>query len=77
MHTRDQHIEMIKDQDRWPMWPRLPVKRPSATGLQLGWIFAETTTVILANLYEDHTPTTPQIVYPNAEAVYAAGWRVD
>jgi hypothetical protein len=81
MNTRND-AAFIRDTDRWPCWPRLPVKRmkPGATWPELGLILAgQLTTVILAGLYDapEKISGAETVHYGSVEGVIADGWVVD
>ena len=79
------HVIMMKDPDRWPTWPRLPlVKRDGshAVGFLLNTVLegAHTDpTVYIGNLFNARldVETCPCIQYASFEALYDDGWRVD
>jgi hypothetical protein len=66
-------LQFMKDPDRWPRWPLLPVKRGTQMGLML-----EHPRVYLRNLW-DSTPLADveSIKYDTYESVIADGWIVD
>ena len=75
-------VDFMQLQDRWPMWPRLPLKRYHDHGLELGTIYGTlegplVPRVYLANIYEAIDDQTPSIIYDRFEAIAADGWRVD
>ena len=76
---RDQarQAEMIRNEDAWPMWPRLPMKKPGtwdvavivpSPGKQIA--------LIEGNMYMI-TPESEVTVFDDVQAVWDAGWRVD
>jgi hypothetical protein len=74
----EEDVAMIKNPDRWPKWPFLPMTRePNGVGLlrQEGQGYV----VILANLFTtlEAKLKANSIKYASAEAVVADGWRVD
>lgn len=79
--TRD--IDMIRDPDKWPRFPVLPVVRKQDEAVILcttleGNLEGEIT-LYFWNLWDTAAKLkdAKQITYPNAEAVVADGWRVD
>lgn len=75
-------LEKIKDQDSWPIWPILPLKRKdnSLQNKNLGFLHVQTPLVIY-HAYIFDLPATlegvPQTKYESIEALLADGWRVD
>jgi hypothetical protein len=76
----------------WPAWPLLPlVRRRPGRAEEYGFLFDlrkfnhpenSTSTVFLGNIFEmpanrQELLRLPQEDYADAEAVYAAGWRID
>lgn len=81
-------LEMIKAQDEWPHWPRLPVKNKALAddgyykvGIIYGSIPGEPQPIVyLVNLWDDNPElilTAEKIEYPNLQAMLDAGWVVD
>jgi len=85
--TQDQRreLDLVNDEDRWPHWPVLPVKRYREGDMpDLGVIVAGRSTVYLVNLFQLQTgPLGPQLEgvekrdYANREALIADGWIGD
>lgn len=81
------NAKMIKDQDSWPQWPFLPVKRRAVGGgfPETGLIAADPDyrkgiiNVYKANLFNlPQDPTgVEKITYQTVDAVLADGWVVD
>ena len=84
------NLEMMRDRGNWPMWPVLPVKRPSTTGygfpdcgLMVAWE-GNLTTVFHASMFElksgafkEVFGSLPHTRYTDYEAILDAGWVVD
>lgn len=83
---RDVNLEFMRDPDKWPLWPILPLKRrsniagiPPETGFMAGgWPGI----VYRGNLHEVKTGMNlndhfSRSEFLSLEAVVAAGWRVD
>jgi len=85
--TQDQRreLELVNDEDRWPHWPVLPVKRHREGDMpDLGVIVAGRSTVYLVNLFQLRAgPLGPQLEgverkhYADREALIADGWVGD
>lgn len=80
--TEQDHAAMIADEDRWPCWPRLPVKRytDNSAWPEIGVVIAgEKTTVRLATLFDDKATLLAATtkVYPSIDAMLIDGWIVD
>jgi hypothetical protein len=73
------HVAFMKDQDKWPTWPRLPIKRKRSEGWpELGLLIGGAgPNVYLANLFEKAIDTTKVIEYDSYEDLFNEGWRVD
>lgn len=80
---REDHKWMILNQDAWPQWPRLPVKRTSAEPM-----FGIIPGTGLASDYEDGAPIKVltgvmflppegEIAYETVDALLDDGWEVD
>ena len=77
-NNTDKHLDMMKNPDRWPVWPLLPlIKGKDEVGVLLQSEGAYI--VVLANLYmmPKSVDQAPQIKYGSAEAIVADGWIVD
>ena len=77
-NTMNKHLDMMKNPDRWPVWPLLPlIKGKDEVGVLLQSEGAYI--VVLANLYmmPKSLDLAPQIKYDSAEAIVADGWIVD
>lgn len=78
-HTMTDHITMMKTPDLWPSF-RLPLTRPMPAGGgpfddQGIMVAGEGCKVFVGNMFLGWTGET--IEYPDMEAIYDAGWRVD
>ncbi len=80
------HLAMVKDQDRWPCWPYLPVKRrdKNMESKNLGILWIGTGGLIVHHTYLFGMPKTieefkamPKTEYQTHEAMLADGWEVD
>lgn len=87
------HLEMMRDANRWPVWPLLPVqhvsrKEPDGCGMNLLGFMCEAgmtgqaaPKVYVGSMYfrteGKRLEELPVEDYPNLEAVIAAGWRVN
>ena len=75
-------LAMMRDSNRWPLWPRLPVKRPKGDGQmpELGVMLHDrgkaAPRIYLASVYEDLSKVAVK-EYASLEAVVADGWQVD
>lgn len=80
-------LDHLRDQDHWPNWPILPVKRRNgfdfADRASFGVVVADRLTVFLVGMYEipagnlfETLRNVEKIDYPSLEAL-AAEWRVD
>jgi len=73
--------ERILNQDAWPLWPRLPMKRRKKTGLpDLGFILADDLYGPI-KLYKGPVFAAPQSLrtqeFSSLDALLAAGWVGD
>ncbi|MBI2851974.1 MAG: hypothetical protein HYX84_02555 [Chloroflexi bacterium] len=71
------HIQMLKDEDRWPRWPVLPMirRRDGECGLVVA---GRGPTIYLANLFQlDKLPSAEKISFASYEDMVDAGWEVD
>lgn len=82
-HLRAKSLEFLRNPDRWPLWPRLPLKRGEQNS-ELGVLFAQDETdlpirVWRCSLYDRIDPkTTPSYEYISFEELLDEGkWRVD
>lgn len=71
----------IRDDDSWPNWPLLPIKRPKKDE---GWpetaliTAGEKTVVIHAGMFDGQgIHDAKRTSYDSIEALVADGWRVD
>lgn len=73
--------EMILDQDSWPWWPMLPMKRKnnSLEDKNLGVLLSDKMTIY--HFYMFDAPKTlvnvPKTEYTDVDALLADGWRID
>ena len=73
---------MMGSPDRWPLWPRLPVKQRGSRGPDgfpnMGLIWEDNLQPfkIYTGAWQNH-PTGPFIEYENAAAAVDDGWVVD
>ena len=74
--TRKAHLEMMQNENRWPVWPFLPLIRGDEVGVLIAGRGA---TVYRVNLFEmaGKLATAEQIHYLSLEVVAADGWMVD
>lgn len=81
---RVQDLEMMKSPDRWPMWPKLPIKKPGSWDDKSHGYLINTSLkddkvepkVYLATIFEVHNSDKFQ-EYANLEALLDDGWTVD
>jgi hypothetical protein len=83
MNERDD-LAMMRDPDRWPVWPQLPIKRnkdgaPLELGRLLNTSLKDDTVAPIVRLGTIFEPwsNAETIEYPDLEAVVADGWIVD
>lgn len=80
---RDSHVAMMRDEDSWPHWPILPLKRrvDGSGWPEVAVMFGDTdngqVAVYLSSMFQPITTSTPKLVYDSHEAAYADGWRID
>lgn len=80
--TETDDLKMMADDTRWPLWPRLPIKR-TVDGKQQFAVLAFGVTrdgqrvIYHANAFDKWKPETPHTIYDSHEAILADGWRVD
>jgi hypothetical protein len=77
-------VDAMTDLGSWPLWPYLPVRRPTWNGSsQLGFLYATGAPVVyLENLftytkYPVAMDSLEVAVYDSAEDLVADGWRID
>ena len=74
------HAMMMKDEDRWPIWPRLPVKhvtKREGSFPVMGILFAgQGPKVFVVNMYDEITEETKTEEFASFEAL-AVQWEVD
>lgn len=81
-------IEFVRNPKNWPLFPILPVKRPSLNGTgwpELGFMVANgESTVFIGDIHELHFgPLGPQLEemdirrYDSLECLFSDGWMVD
>ena len=88
-HIPEEALDFLKDPDRWPLWPLLPIKRSRPKqGPECALMFASgKPEVIFGDLYAlDSRPGESysekfaglqRKEYPTFEAMVADGWRPD
>ena len=79
--TREEHLAMMAEPDRWPRWPYLPLTRGAELGLMTA-IISHRTTVFLQNLFMLPERAAdfldgPKIVYASFEEIVQDGWIVE
>ena len=83
MHTRQEHIDMMRDPDKWPMWPVLPLihDETRAMAYMLDQVWAGDSLPIVLHGPFTNWPATyeecPTTDYGTHDKIYDAGWRVD
>jgi hypothetical protein len=75
-------IDFARDQDKWPAWPVLPVKRGDYFNEPdgLGYLFAGTPVqpvVYIGNIFAADPANDKPIVYGSLEELFGDGWRID
>lgn len=72
---------MLRDEDMWPRWPVLPLKRRQADNVQPGLLYSgQGPVVFLTYMYKLSSvklTDVEHIRYENYEALRADGWVVD
>lgn len=87
-NERNDDVEIIRNPQLWPMWPYLPLKRPTIAGFpecRLAVATAEPMTVVRiykANLFnlpptKEEFENTFDKEYESPEEVVWDGWQVD
>lgn len=67
---------MVRDPDKWPLWPTLPMKRHGETGFFVNTsVSYNTVKFYIGNMYDRKNAVEQNIT--DVEAVLDAGWRVD
>ncbi len=75
----ERNILFIKDLNRWPRWPYLPIKRSVSSGWpELAFLYADNNTLV----QRANNPFWPgsegeSTTYESVEALVADGWKVD
>ena len=72
------NLDMMKNPDRWPCWPYLPlIKKAGDLGVLLDSDKGKI--VVLANLFmlPKSFDQAPHLKYDSCEAIIADGWIVD
>lgn len=76
--------EFMADEDAWPRWPILPVKRsgmssPRVTGKDTGILYSgQGPTIYLVNMFDmSKLETCDKAVFSSFEDLTSAGWVVD
>lgn len=72
-------VEFMKDPDKWPYWPVLPLKRYVNNNLECGLIFASgEPKIFLTNVFAGkNLEEVDTISYESYEALTGAGWMID
>jgi hypothetical protein len=80
-------LEMMRDPNRWPAWPLLPVRKDNDLSIisidrPCGFIIEDPAlkhTVFKGNIFmpPEDISTLPKEEFTSFEAMYEAGWRVD
>ncbi len=78
---RQQDLDMMKTPDRWPIWPRLPLRNPETD--EHGYLANTSTTdntvepkVFMHYVFEVHNSDDFKN-YGSLEEIVDAGWTVD
>lgn len=85
---REDHIWMMKNQDEWPLWPRLPLKHPerSLTAVLFGSFFEgdygdphyQAPIVVCGLLFDPEIlGSNRHLHFETVEEIVDAGWVVD
>lgn len=81
---REDELAMMNDPERWPAYPRLPLKKRGAQDATLGFLVAHGAhgvepVVYLANLFAQVPDwnAVPQEKFESFDALLDAGWVVD
>lgn len=83
-HSQLRDLDMVKDPDRWPQWPILPLKRGDQNE-EIGFLVASgIPTVYLKNIWalkpgpmRDQLEGVSNLGYSTFEELISDGWRVD
>ena len=77
-------LDMMQNPRKWPLWPRLPLKRPADHLPNSGWLMDEIgdeprvrPVVHFGRLFLGGAMTTGTQEYDSFEDLIAAGWVVD
>lgn len=75
-------LAFMRDENKWPNWPMLPVKRYTDRGgaPECGIVLSGKTTVYIAYMWglkEDTFDTCKKYEYGSLDAILADGWVVD
>jgi hypothetical protein len=78
---REQDLAMMKSPNDWPIWPKLPLKRPGHDehGYLINTSVKDDTVepkVYMRFIFQEHEPTAFR-EYESLEAVVSDGWTVD
>lgn len=81
MFMPDKSVQMILNEDAWPLWPKLPLIRKVNGKEELGVLVPSkrdgSFVVYLGNVYLTVRDDTPMIKYPSVEELVADGWAVN
>lgn len=75
-------IDRILDEDHWPHYPQLPMKRGPGNEelgvlVRIPGISGNSWTIYLTNMFDPITRDTRRQTYPSPEQVVLDGWKVD
>ena len=80
MPETEKHLEMMKDEDRWPVWPFLPLKRGEFSRGEVGILVAGMGPLVhMVNLFEtaNKLRDCQKAEYTSFEQLVSDGWVVD
>lgn len=71
-------LEMMKNRDRWPQWPILPIKRRGANGMEVAILFASEPFTMFNGpcMFLPHNEW-PVSIEVTPEQLIEDGWEVD
>jgi len=79
----NQSLGFAKDQNKWPQWPKLPVKRRREGQIQIGYLSGNYGTelpepvVYLGNIWDTNWMAQEAKRYGSLEELFQDGWEVD